>query len=310
MNQDAVLEAVYITYSMSTFFLIFFVTYSMILVLVRISPGLGICLLFSLISLTYLLILMLSATYRFLAVALGVLVLALVNSGPYKYRFPGLKSYDPCRNQGPPRIDLYDEDQKVERGELPTGPTPRLLDDRRVLEAWVDRLGRGSKQRPKLVLVAVSGGAYRASFWTTVVLDALARTPELEGFLNHIRLMTGASGGMVGAAYVAALLQDPGSGRYSLPPDATNILEQESGRDSLTPIVQQLIRRDVVLALWPGVQTYDRGRALEDQWRALNLGFKRSAPARRPGGVPPWSSRRWSWRRAVGSSSVTSISTA
>src|SRR5208337_1191820 len=76
-----------------------------------------------------------------------------------------------------------------------------LLDQCLVLDAWKKHTGQ---PRPKLVLVAVTGGAYRAAFWTAVVLDELVghdRPRELEKFRDHIRLFTGASGGMVGAAY-------------------------------------------------------------------------------------------------------------
>ena len=52
------------------------------------------------------------------------------------------------------------------------------------------------------------GGAYRASFWSTIVLEELSRFLQ-DGprqFFRHVRLMTGASGGMVGSAYLVALL--------------------------------------------------------------------------------------------------------
>ena len=74
----------------------------------------------------------------------------------------------------------------------------------------------GHTNRPKLVIVAVTGGAYRSGFWTATVLDELNRRSRtdpdlkgLKGLTDHIRLITGASGGMVGALYFVALRGQP-----------------------------------------------------------------------------------------------------
>lgn len=133
---------------------------------------------------------------------------------------------------------------RVERVELTCteGRYQRLADDRVVLERWRDRLGG----RPPLVVVATSGGAARSALWTITVLDALAR--KIPGFPRHVRLIAGASGGMVGAAhYVAAL-----------GPDGTLPLAQVragAAADSLGAVTGAL--------LLPGL---DRGRALERAW--------------------------------------------
>jgi hypothetical protein len=100
-------------------------------------------------------------------------------------------------------------------------PPKDAIDPEAALLSWLSRCERDGKNRPKLVVIATSGGAYRAAFWTGLVLDKLSeleRDPEnpledgpLKGFCRNVRLITGASGGMVGAAYFAALAQEDGS---------------------------------------------------------------------------------------------------
>src|SRR5262249_45461406 len=56
--------------------------------------------------------------------------------------------------------------------------------------------------KPRVVIVCTSGGGIRAAVWTTVVLEGLEE--KVPGLRDHIRIITGASGGMVGAGlYVA-----------------------------------------------------------------------------------------------------------
>jgi hypothetical protein len=72
----------------------------------------------------------------------------------------------------------------------------------RILEAWKNKTG---EDKPKLIITNSSGGGSRSALWTFTVLQ---KTDELlNGDLNkHVQLMTGASGGMVGAAYFREIL--------------------------------------------------------------------------------------------------------
>src|SRR5262245_8035255 len=141
------------------------------------------------------------AHYRFplvLAIALALMAGAVIPK--FKYQFPGLESY-------------YEQWRVLPEGAPKTAQpaaTP-LLDPRQTLEAWLSRQPQGTSDR-KLVVVAASGGAYRASFWSTIVLDCLTSHPDLPHFDRAIRLMTGASGGMVGNAYFAASRIPPADG--------------------------------------------------------------------------------------------------
>ncbi|MBK0401261.1 hypothetical protein H0I76_18850 [Limibaculum sp. M0105] len=164
----------------------------------------------------------------------------------------------------------------------------------RALRAVRERPAQGSRAgKPKLVLVATSGGAYRASFWTGIVLDALGaleRAGALPGFTASVRLITGASGGMVGGAYFAAMARPDAAPSSVVARLESDILEVQDAagphalgypqatrcpipRDSLSAVAQRLVQRDLPGLMWPGVARTDRGTVLEDQWATLDRPF-------------------------------------
>jgi hypothetical protein len=123
----------------------------------------------------------------------------------------------------------------------------------------------GGPRRP-LVLVCASGGGLRAALWTAEVLSALER--DLQGFAPCMRLIAGASGGMVGAAY-HALTQQSQAGAppwpHALPRDE---LLKRLGSDSLSGPIKRLVLRDLPLGLLPLANADNRGDALESCWLA------------------------------------------
>ncbi|MEL6478979.1 MAG: hypothetical protein AAFR17_16755 [Pseudomonadota bacterium] len=179
-------------------------------------------------------------------------------------------------------------------------PENGKIDPVAALENWAqlerNRPENNGGQKPKLVLVATSGGAYRASFWTALVLDSLAAFDKpkgaLSGFSQSIRLITGASGGMVGGAYFTAMMNPDGTPPASLLPKMSDdILDAQWSsktqpkeyaykrrfplpRDSLSAVAQQLVQHDIPRLFMTGVQAEDRGRVLEDQWLTLNTSFE------------------------------------
>jgi hypothetical protein len=187
----------------------------------------------------------------------------------YKLTFPNLEAYDAARvrlDEDPSRHDHYYgllEDQAANRS-----PAPSLVNSEEPLRAMRDRWQKdhGPGSRPPLVIVAASGGGIRAAVWTAVVLEGLER--EVPGLRGQIRLMTGASGGMVGAALYAADFENAPAG----PP----VLNAESGlsdrlsgalaRDSLTPTVNSLMLHDLPALWYPKRISHDRGRVLEEAW--------------------------------------------
>jgi hypothetical protein len=112
--------------------------------------------------------------------------------------------------------------------------------------------------KPVLVVVATKGGGARAAAWTTAVLTRLEQ--DLPRLPYHVRLISGASGGMLGAAYYVATLNPPGSA--ALHTASAEQLVDRISLDSLSPVVRHL-----ALPL-----RGDRGEALEQAWEKNTAG--------------------------------------
>lgn len=126
--------------------------------------------------------------------------------------------------------------------------------------------------RPRLVLVTTSGGGIRAALWTTLVLTRLQR--EIPGFHRYVRLISGASGGMVGAGAWVAGLTEQGPIDW-----AASNLALGIQKDSLSPVTLTL--------LLPGPE--GRERAMEEAWIAHTDGLlARTFLELRPGEAEGW----------------------
>jgi hypothetical protein len=144
----------------------------------------------------------------------------------------------------------------------------------------------------KLVLVTVSGGGIRSAVWAATVLRRLEESFG-PAFPYHIRIITGASGGMVGATYYAGTIRDPGSLKNDLPGpvyphNVAGELDMHLGEcDFLSPTASHMVFSDVprVLTL-PLALDEDRGEALEHAWEKKLAGGLEvfHQPFRGPGG--------------------------
>lgn len=154
---------------------------------------------------------------------------------------------------------------------------------------------RASNGQP-LVVVCASGGASRSAAWTGAVLARLAE--DVPGFSSRVVLITGASGGMVGAAdYVAGMTAPPASPQpageaapalplrsdrpYLCVVGCENVAAHSQtprwfapasdairrlGEDHLSHVVHRMVHVDLPLSFTPITRT-DRGDALERAWR-------------------------------------------
>jgi len=219
--------------------------------------------------------------------------------GQYKYSFPDMETLYGCpvvlaeRQAGP-----AEQPANPPKGGDCLADAPKTAPLRLSPEAALERYAAansGSLHGHRLIVVATSGGAYRATFWTALVLDklrALGKEQSTEGLPGAIRLVTGASGGMVGGAYFASLtpaeLTDPKA--HSL----VDLIAKDIGarqdrqqqifpgienisvpRDSLSDVAQQLSNWDSLSLFWPGPLLgvppvgFDRGRTLQRDWARL-----------------------------------------
>ena len=134
-----------------------------------------------------------------------------------------------------------------------------------ILNKWRSKFGNN---KPKMVMICVSGGGLKASVWSMHVAQQVDSL--LQGdLLNQNVLITGASGGIFGVSYLRELLwkkktEDP----------TLNIYDQKYvdniSRDLLNPLVFTIISNDLFLP-WAkfdvGGHTYrkDRGYIFEKQ---------------------------------------------
>lgn len=132
-----------------------------------------------------------------------------------------------------------------------------------------------NQKKPRLVIVNTSGGGLRSTLWTFSSLQYADSV--LEGqLLPHIQLITGSSGGMVGAAYLRELYlrrQQKQLDNLYHPSFATNI-----SNDVLNPMAFSIATTDLFLRLQSfkdGKYSYikDRAYAFETKLNENTYGF-------------------------------------
>ncbi len=108
------------------------------------------------------------------------------------------------------------------------------------LDQWKKRQ---ATDKPKLVLVCVSGGGHKAGLWAIRVmqhLDSLTNGRLLE----QTAFISGASGGMLGAAYLREALRRERTDSSAKAADPT--LFRDAGRDLLNSITSALVSNDMI----------------------------------------------------------------
>ncbi len=130
-----------------------------------------------------------------------------------------------------------------------------------------------SLTKPKLVILNHSGGGSRSAYWTMRAIP-FADSVCYGRLLQQTVLMTGASGGMVGAAYLRELLLKSKTERVNLndPCYAENV-----GKDLLNPVILAATTGDWFIRyrrLSDGPYSYskDRATALEEQLQRNTAG--------------------------------------
>jgi len=133
-----------------------------------------------------------------------------------------------------------------------------------MLENWKSKTG---EEKPEMFLVAVSGGGQRSALWTTNVLQHIDSVKEGR-LMDNTFLITGASGGLIGAAFYRELFWKSDNPRKS-------IHRNEIGNEILNSLIFKLLINDILFKVknfeYAG-QTYkvERGYTFE-QNLAKNL---------------------------------------
>jgi hypothetical protein len=124
-----------------------------------------------------------------------------------------------------------------------------------------------ANHKPKMVFLCVSGGGKRAALWTLNALQAADSLTQSKLMENTI-LITGASGGLIGASYFRELKLRTKLGQ-SIKPYAA-IHRQKIATDNLNPLIFSLLANDLFVGFtkfeYNGNLYYrDRGYTFEEQ---------------------------------------------
>lgn len=134
-----------------------------------------------------------------------------------------------------------------------------------MLENWRQKFP--ADKLPKAVFVCTSGGGQRASLWSMRVLQEATRVTQGSFFNNNI-LITGASGGIIGASYFRELQLQKANGVPIDPLDP--IYLEDISKDNLNPIIFSFLVNDLFVKFqnfeYGGFKySKDRGYSFEEQ---------------------------------------------
>lgn len=192
---------------------------------------------------------------------------------------------------------------------------PENLTEEKLLTNWKKLASQSQPdQKPILVLISNSGGGIKAQVWSTTVLNAIeqhlshSRTSSQPiHFSRNVRLISGASGGMVGAGYWVATLADKPevdaeSGLVTYHFDRDSIRDSElkavsadqmfyqMSRDCLSPVARQGFYNDLLglpRRLF-GSKLPTRGEALEEAFVQYGPAFNKSFSQLKAGEDAGW----------------------
>lgn len=99
-------------------------------------------------------------------------------------------------------------------------------------------------EKPPLIILNVSGGGLRSSLWTMKILQELDRKSFNGDLMKQVHLVTGSSGGMLGAAYYREIIHQRNLGqlRPEINPD---LYLDRIGQDILNPVAYTLAVHDL-----------------------------------------------------------------
>ena len=134
-----------------------------------------------------------------------------------------------------------------------------------MLDNWRAKFPEGEK--PKMVFLCASGGGKRAALWTLTALQA-ADSVTKGALMEKSILITGASGGLIGASYFRELKLREKSGENTRP--YAQVHRENISTDNLNPLIFSLLANDFFVSFtkfkYNGNYYYrDRGYTFEEQ---------------------------------------------
>jgi len=181
-----------------------------------------------------------------------------------KYKAFGLNYLTTPADYSIASLRLLNDSARIEQDKQATLP---------MLNNWRKKFA--SEQKPKMVFLCVSGGGKRAALWTLNALQTVDSLSKGE-LMNQSVLVTGASGGLIGASYFRELklrqLQGEKINPYS------RLHRQKISTDNLNPLIFSLMANDLFVGFthfeYAGMN-YERDRAytFEQQLNEITEGL-------------------------------------
>lgn len=253
--------------------------------LFMVPAGVSIMLLFTMVVMIY------STIYSWLkGWTLTVLVVFFLafNFFSVKYEFNQYKNYayglnyenKPAEYSKDRLIQIYSDTAQIEK--------EKAL-HKEMLNNWHNKIyEKTGEDQPWFIVINTSGGGLRSALWTLEILQKINQRTENQ-FFENVNFVTGASGGMIGAAYYRALflsyleeegkVQDPNDKKY------VNYL----GKDLLNHVSFTIATNDLFVRYQnfkDGEQTYPKDRGYAFEWQlnqnTENLMNKRLGAYRKP----------------------------
>lgn len=205
----------------------------------KIPAGASVLLIFSML-------IMLSSAFRFWLKAwatsfLLLLLFAFNFVSQYGWFYSDNKAYGLEYNKGKTAYSI-DHFNKLREPEVVEKDFDATLE---ILEHWKQKFIT-SNTKPKMIFVNCSGGGLRASIWAYRLMQMADSLTE-NNFSKSTQLITGASGGMIGAAYYRELYLQQRLGLLKANNSKKNLFN--IGRDLLNPIAFSITVSDLFFNL-------------------------------------------------------------
>ena len=141
-----------------------------------------------------------------------------------------------------------------------------------VLEKWKRKQG---EEKPLFVIINTSGGGHRSATFTMSILQRLDSVTNGE-MMKKTFLITGASGGMIGASYFRELYRQKQNGEKIRLQDKKYV--DDIAGDLLNPLFSSFVARDLIspslkFEVGPYVYVKDRAYAFESKLNKNTNGF-------------------------------------
>jgi len=138
-----------------------------------------------------------------------------------------------------------------------------------ILNRWRLKNSKGGN-KPKLIMINTPGGGLRSALWVFYSLQYADSALNGE-LLKHTQLISGSSGGMIGAAYLRELYWQHQSGKIEDYYSTEYV--HNMGKDILNPIAFSIATNDLFFPLQKvekGYYKYNKDRAYAFEWRLNN----------------------------------------